>query len=102
MKLDEVLQTAELYYDYNGKQLIYFIGASYRKDSFAYEIADEVIDQYFMEVGGKQIEITKYQVTGEKSLRFSADFEETDLKYFLTGIMEQAEFELIVENLHFF
>ncbi len=102
MKLDEVLQTAELYYDYNGKQLIYFIGASYRKDSFAYEIADEVIDQYFMEVGGKQIEITKYQVTGEEALRFSADFEETDLKYFLTGIMEQAEFELIVENLHFF
>ena len=102
MTLDEVSQTAELYYDYNGKQLIYFISASYRKDSFGYEIADEVIDQYFIEVDDTQIEITEYQVIGEEALRFSADFEHTDLKYFLTGIMEQSEFELIIKNLHFF
>ena len=102
MKLDEILQTAELYYEYNGKKLMYFISASYRKDSFAYEMADEVIDKYSMEVEGKEIEITKYQVTGEKTMRFSADFEELGLKYFLAGTMEQSEFELIVENLHFF
>lgn len=102
MNLDEVLETAEVYYEYDGKQLFYFISAPYKKDSFAYEIADEVLDKYFMEVDGKKIKITKYQVTGEKSVRFSADFEEMHLKYFLTGIMEQSEFELIVENLHFF
>ena len=102
MTLDEVSQTAELYYDYNGKQLIYFISASYRKDSFGYEVADEVIDQYFMEVKGRQIELTKYQVSGEEAVRFSADFEDTKLKYFLTGIIEQSEFELIIKNLHFF
>ncbi len=102
MKLDEVLQTAEICYEYNDKKLMYFISASYREDSFAYEVADKVIDKYIMEVDGKQIEITKYQVAGEKSVRFSADFEDMDLKYFLAGTMEQSEFELIVENLHFF
>lgn len=55
-----------------------------------------------MEVKGRQIELTKYQVSGEEAVRFSADFEDTKLKYFLTGIIEQSEFELIIKNLHFF
>ena len=101
MKLDDVMQTAELYYEYNGKKIVYFISASYRKASFGYGIADDVIDKYPMEVDGKEVIIKKYRVEGEEAVRFSANFKETGLKYFLTGIMEQSEFELIVKNLHF-
>lgn len=101
MELDEVMQTAELYYEYNDRKLIYFVSASYKKDSFGYEIADKVIDKYDMEVYGKKIKIKEYKVAGEDAIRFSANFKDTGLKYFLTGIMEQSEFELIVENLHF-
>ncbi|WP_286151754.1 hypothetical protein [Sporofaciens musculi] len=101
MRFDEVLQTAELYYEYNGRKLIYFISASHKKDSFGYEVADKVIDKYPLEVEEKDITIKKYQVEGDEAIRFSAGFKETGLKYFLTGIMEQSEFELIVKNLHF-
>lgn len=100
MKFDEVLQTAELYYEYDGNKLSYLISASHTKGVFGFEIADEVIDEYTMEVHGKKIVIKKYQV-GEEVVRYSASFKEMGLKYFLYGIMEQSEFELIVENLHF-
>ncbi len=102
MRLDEVSQTAELYYEYKDKRLSYLISASYKKGALGFEIADEVIDEYVMEVDGKEIEIKKYQVANEDEMRYSASFKERGLKYFLYGIMEQPEFELIVENLHFF
>ncbi len=102
MKLDEVLQTAELYYDYDGKRLSYLICASYKKASLGFEIVDEVIDEYTMEVYGREIEIKKYQVAEEDVKKYSASFKDMGLKYFLYGTMEQPEFELIVENLHFF
>lgn len=101
MKLDEVMQTAELYYEFNGNKLSYLISASHKKAALGFEIADEVIDEYPMKVHGKDIEIKKYQVVGEEVVRYSASFKEMELKYFLYGIMEQSEFELIVENLHF-
>ena len=101
MELDEVMQTAELYYEYDGRKLVFFINASYKRESFGYGVADEVIDEYFMEVQGREIEIKKYQVAGKEEVRLSADFKEMGLKYLLTGIVEQSEFELIVNRLHF-
>lgn len=101
MELDEVMQTAELYYEYDGRKLVFFINASYKRESFGYGVADEVIDEYFMEVQGREIEIKKYQVAGKDEVRLSADFKEMGLKYLLTGIVEQSEFELIVNRLHF-
>ncbi|MEY8483842.1 hypothetical protein AALD74_18625 [Lachnospiraceae bacterium 48-21] len=101
MKLDEIMQIAELYYEYDGRKLIFFISASYKSEAFGYGVADEVIDKYFMEVQGREIEIKKYQVAGKDEVRLSADFKEMGLKYLLTGIVEQSEFELIVNRLHF-
>lgn len=101
MKLDEVMQMAELCYEYDDRKLIYFISASYKNEAFGYGVADKVIDKYLMEVQGVEIEIKKYQVAGKNEVRFSADFKNMGLKYLLTGIMEQSEFELIVNNLHF-
>ena len=54
-----------------------------------------------MEVQGIEIEIKTYQVAGKEEVRLSADFKEMGLKYLLTGIVEQSEFELIVNRLHF-
>ena len=102
MKLDEVSQTAELYYDYDGKRLSYLISASHKKAALGFEIADEVIEEYAMEVDGKEITIKKYEVVGEDVRRYSASFKDMGLKYFLYGTIEQSEFELIVKSLHFF
>ena len=77
------------------------ISASHKKASFGLVTADEVIDEYTMDVRGKEIEIKRYQVEGEDVEKYSASFKDMGLKYFLYGIANQSEFELIVENLHF-
>ena len=69
MKLDEFLQTAELYYDYKGKKLSYLISASHTKGALGFEVADEVMDEYIMDVHGKKVKIKKYQVEGEALIR---------------------------------
>lgn len=102
MKLDEVMQTAELYYKLNGNKLSYLISASHKKAAFGFEIADEVIDEYSIIVHGKKIEVKKYQVAGEDVVKYSASFKDLGLKYVIYGIMEQPEFELLIERLHFF
>lgn len=101
MKLDEVMQTVELHYEYSGETVVYLISASHKESSLGYEIADKVVDKYHIKVNGKEIQIKKYQVDGENIERFSASFKEMELKYFLFGTMKQSEFELLVENLHF-
>ncbi len=101
MSLDEVMQTAELYYEYNDEAVVYLISASHKKSSFGYEIADEVIDKYPVNVHGREIVIKQYNVVNEEIERFSASFNEMGLKYFLTGTMEKSDFEIIVNNLHF-
>ncbi len=102
MKLDGVMQTAEFYYDYDGEKLIYLISASHKKGSFGYEIEDKIIDKYPIDVYGKEVVVKQYQVTGKGIEKFSASFKEMGLKYFLTGTMGKEEFELIINNLHFF
>lgn len=102
MKLDGVMQTAEMYYDYDGENLVYVISASHKEGSFGYEVEDKIIDKYPMDVSGKEIIIKQYQVKEKNTEKFSASFKEMGLKYFLTGTMEKEEFELIIHNLHFF
>lgn len=101
MKLDEVIQIAELYYNYNDEKLVYVISASHKKDSFGFKIKDRVIDKYPLKFRDKEIIIKQYQVADGETERFSASFEEMKVKYFLTGTMKKEEFELIVNNLHF-
>lgn len=101
MKYDEMMRAAELTYEYDGEKLIYLINSSYLNESFGFEIEDKVLDKYFVEVCGKEIEIKQYQIEGRKKSRFSAGFEDSGLKYFLTGTMKKQEFEIIVNNLHF-
>ena len=101
MKLNDEMKTAELCYEYEGEKLIYLINSSYTNESFGFKIEDKVVDKYFFQAHGKDIQIKEYQVAGGKKKRFSANFEEMGLKYFLTGTMERTDFEKIIENLHF-
>ena len=102
MKFNELMKAAELCYEFDGEKFIYLINSSYLKESFGFDIEDKVIDKYPMEVLDRKIEIKQYQVKNREKSRFSASFEEMNLKYFLTGTMDKEDFELIVKNLHFF
>lgn len=101
LKFDKLIQTAELSYDYDGEKMHYLINASYVDESLGVDIEDKIIDKYSLEVQGRTIEIKQYQVKGKKKNKFSASFEDMGLEYFLTGTMKKADFELIINNLHF-
>lgn len=102
MKFNELMKAAELCYEYDGEKLIYLINLSYIKESFDFDIEDKVIDKYLLEVLDRKIEIKQYQVKNWEKSRFSASFEEMNLKYYLAGTMDKEDFELIVKNLNFF
>lgn len=102
MKFNELMKAAELCYEYDGEKLIYLINLSYIKESFGFDIEDNVIDKYLLEVLDRKIEIKQYQVKNWEKSRFSASFEEMNLKYYLAGTMDKEDFELIVKNLNFF
>lgn len=100
-EIDNTIQIAEMYYQYKGKTVVYFINASYAETSWGIDVEDEVVDSYQLEKKETEIEIKEYQIsdTGEK--RYSASYKYGGVEYFLMGTMEKEDMEIIVKNLHF-
>lgn len=101
MKIDEEFQTAELFYKSYEERIIYLINASYEEGSLGIDMEDEIIDKYFKEIQGREIEITKYEVPEGSNPRFLARFEDRGLEYFIVGTLEEEYFEKILEKLYF-
>ena len=99
--IDTNIQIAELLYQYNDENVVYFINASYTEASWGMDAEDQVINTYYKEQRGQQVEIKEYQVadTGEK--RYSANYKYNGIEYFLIGTMTKQDIELIIDNLHF-
>lgn len=99
--IDENMQMAELFYQYNGENTVYFINASYSSASWGMDAEDKVTDTFFIEKKGTRIEIKEYEISESKKTRYSANYKYKGIEYFLIGTMNRKEFELIIENLHF-
>lgn len=99
--LDNSIQIAELFYQYNGENIVYFINASYTEASWGMDAEDKVVDTYYKEKRGTEIEIKEYQVSEINEKRYSASFKYKGVEYFLIGTMAKQEMELIIDNLHF-
>lgn len=99
--LDNSIQIAELFYQYNGENIVYFINASYTEASWGMDAEDKVVDTYYKEKRGTEIEIKEYQVSEINEQRYSASFKYKGVEYFLIGTMAKQEMELIIDNLHF-
>ena len=101
LNLDQELQIAEMYYQYNEENVVYFINASYANTSWGVDAEDVVIDSYNKERSGQEIKIQEYQIADTEQKRYSASYTFNGVEYFLIGTMSKADFELIIENLHF-
>ena len=99
--IDENMQMAELFYQYNGENTVYFINASYSSASWGMDAEDKVTDTFFIEKKGTRIEIKEYEISESKKTRYSANYKYKGIEYFLIGTMNRKEFELIIEKLHF-
>lgn len=101
LNLDQELQIAEMYYQYNEENVVYFVNASYANTSWGVDAEDVVIDSYNKKRSGQEIKIQEYQIEGTEQKRYSASYTFNGVEYFLIGTMSKADFELIIENLHF-
>ena len=100
--VDKEVQEAMLYYSVNDKIMSLQIVSRYVKSSTGIEISDKVLQEYRMQLPETKVLVREYKVleTGEKE--YTAQFSYKNSKYFLVGIMNKAEFEKIIKNLHFF
>ena len=101
MEMDESIQIAELFYQYNGENIVYFVNASYTDASWAMDTEDKITDIYYKKKKGEQIEIREYQISDSGIKRYSACYKYQGVEYFLIGTMKKEAFELIIDNLHF-
>ena len=72
--IDENMQMAELFYQYNGENTVYFINASYSSASWGMDAEDKVTDTFFIEKKGTRIEIKEYEISESKKTRYSANY----------------------------
>ena len=101
LEIEKNFQLAELSYDYKGENVKYFINASFSGTSWGIDIEDEKINQYEVEKNECKIRIKEYQTPKTKVSRYSANFEYLGLEYYLIGTMNEEEFKIIIDNLHF-
>ena len=99
--IDKKLQMAELYYQYNGENVVYLINTSYAGSSWGQDTEDEVTDTYYEEREGAIIEIKEYQIEGENAKKYSANYKYKGVEYYLIGTMDKEDFEIIIDNLYF-
>lgn len=102
MKYDRESQIGEFYYSYNDEQLLYVISTSYRDSSWGVDVEDNMGNTYQKEVRGCSIQVKEYETPESKTHRYTAKFKHKNMEYLMIGTMEQAEFDNILENLHFF
>ena len=101
LEIEKNFQLAELSYDYKGENVKYFINASFSGTSWGIDIEDEKINQYEVEKNECKIRIKEYQTPKTKVSRYSANFKYLGLEYYLIGTMNEEEFKIIIDNLHF-
>lgn len=100
--IDQTLLAANLYYEFGENLITYTIIPVYRNASAGYDVEDKIVKEYSKEVDNTEIKITEYSITESNQQEFSANFQYKDVVYILTGIIDQEEFDKILENLHFF
>lgn len=104
LEVAENMQTARVFYKYNGEVIRYSIYLNSNDSEKTENIEDEKIDEYIVvDIKEKlKIKVKEYQVPKYNEYRRVADFEYKGIYYQLKGIMEKEEFDKILENLKFY
>lgn len=99
--IDSDIRIAQIIYDYDGKNISYYIDASYTKEAWGFDIEDEKTDEYFYKEGRLNAKIMEYRLPEGKEKKYIAEFEYLGVYYKLVGTVEWKSFEKILKNLHF-
>ena len=99
---DKVQKKAQIFYEYQGEVIWYSIYLNAEDSSLGQKETDEIVDEFTVENGKKEIRVTEYRVDGYEKHRFVAEFEDYGVHYQLRGIVSKEEFEKILKNLEFY
>ena len=102
MQMDEKLQEAILYYSMGDKVCTFRILAPYIKSSSGIEVEDELLREYQISLPETEITVCEYKVADTDEFQYTAQFSYKNSQYFLSGIMQNDEFEEIIKKFHFF
>ena len=102
MEFDKTIQIAEMYYDYEGENIVYLINASYIDASWGVDVEDEIVNSIKKNVGECEIEIKEYKIAKNAKEKYSASFKYNGLEYFLVGSLRKEDFEILIDNLLFY
>lgn len=102
MEYEKEMQVAELYYTYNGESVMYMMSTANRDASWGVDVEDKLAGEYEKVKKDCTIHVKEYNIAESDEHRYSAKFKHKGIEYFMVGTMKQAEFDIILENLHFF
>ena len=99
--IDKKLNRVCLIFANENTTLEYQIVVNYQEQSHGYDIEDEKIKEFQIEVGGHTIDVSQYQLPngGKENV---AKFVYKDVFYTLNGIMDEEKFKDLLKNLYFF
>ena len=99
--IDESLKRVCLIYENEDGIIQYQMEVQVENKSYGYDIEDEKIKEFQIEVGGHTIDVSQYQLpNGDKEN--VAKFVYKDVFYTLNGIMDEEKFKDLLKNLYFF
>ena len=99
--IDESLKRVCLIYENEDGIIQYQMEVQVENKSYGYDIEDEKIKEFQIEVGGHTIDVSQYQLPngGKENV---AKFVYKDVFYTLNGIMDEEKFKDLLKNLYFF
>ena len=99
--IDESLKRVCLIYENKDGIIQYQMELQVENKSYGYDIEDEKIKEFQIEVGGHTIDVSQYQLPngGKENV---AKFVYKDVFYTLNGIMDEEKFKDLLKNLYFF
>ena len=99
--IDESLKRVCLIYENEDGIIQYQMEIQVENKSYGYDIEDEKIKEFQIEVGGHTIDVSQYQLPngGKENV---AKFVYKDVFYTLNGIMDEEKFKDLLKNLYFF
>lgn len=101
--LEEDMQTATLIYEYEGENIYYYVSSHYFDSSWGIDNEDKVTGEYYIEQPEKgNVLIREYETIETKTKSYSIQFAHNGLEYYLMGVMNKSDFEILVKNLKFF
>lgn len=100
--INQEMQQADLYYDYEERNIRYEIYLNRSESSKGVTKEDKAVDRYELVIQGNKIKVEQRKTEETDSSVMTAEFEYKGVLYQLRGKLEKEEFNKILENLKFY